>query len=135
MYLIKKNILKFKSFIFFKIFFKEYHLCKKICLLNNGLALNICQIGIRFNFFIIEKKNFYFFLNSSNYWVSKEKYITKEGCLSLKKSYWKLRGKYIIILSYNLNNVRKKIFFSRLFSVCLLHETDHVINFLISKTE
>ncbi|MGX7586126.1 peptide deformylase [Candidatus Vidania fulgoroideorum] len=125
MFLVNSNNLRFSSFFVYKKFIIDYNKCENICIKNNGLAINLSQVGFRKKIFIIEKKIFYFFINSFLFWKSSEKFIILEGCLSLSKNFFKIRNKFIISYSYNKYFLKRKIFLSNMFSICFQHELDH----------
>jgi peptide deformylase len=117
-----------------------------ICEKESGIGLSAVQLGLPFNFFIINFHNNYrFFVNCTYVPITEEKEKYVEGCLSLKTQDGKLRyyeverfkaivvkGKELIAepileikdIEINLNDFYKIVF---------QHEIDHQLGILISE--
>lgn len=121
---------------------------QNICLQLDGIGLSAVQLGIPWNFFIVnDQKEGGFFLNCSYEGIGEKDQDSIEGCLSLRnekgqlrrfsvKRYKKIRvkGKKMLVQrgdpQFVLEEFDKEL--DGLFSVVFQHEIDHANQVLIS---
>lgn len=120
---------------------------EKICIDNNGVGLAAAQVGIPWKFFIYSDEfgKFHYMIDCEYKPKSEDKYISIEGCLSLKNSSNNIRhfkvmryssieitGKELIVEDKlkieNFNKLLNKSLECAIFQ----HEIDHQNNILIS---
>jgi len=119
---------------------------EKICIDEKGIGLSAVQVGIPWNFFIVQKRGsiFDYYVNCS-YKGTGQKLKSVEGCLSLKNTDGKnrlfeveryekiqVKGKQLIVSGVGLvlNDIDFNV--SGFQSIVMQHEIDHANGILIS---
>lgn len=122
--------------------FKLANQMEKICSENNGIGLSAVQVGIPWNFFIVERESKFEHYFDCSYVGNNDFIDSIEGCLSLKNKRFKLkRHSEVAIKGYRLvESPQGKIilepFESKekgLFGIVFQHEIDHAAGILISQ--
>lgn len=100
---------------------------------NNGLGIASNQIGIPKRFFYIPKiLSHSLIINPEIIEYSKEKIVSKEGCLSIPGIFLKIqRSKKIKVKFYDLRMDKHEMVLENINSVCFQHEFDHLNGILI----
>lgn len=119
---------------------------EKICTDERGVGLSAVQVGVGWNFFIVQKRNnhFDYYLNCSYEGVD-PKVKSVEGCLSLRKpdngyrrfelqryEKIKLTGQQLIVNGIGLDLMNIDFEISGFLSIIFQHEIDHGNDILIS---
>lgn len=126
--------------------FRLGHQMEKICIENKGIGLSAVQVGIPYNFFIVERDSKFEYYFNCAYEGNNQLIDSIEGCLSLKNkdgsfrrfklkrhSEVAIKGSRVIESSEGkiiLESFEKKE--SGLFGVVFQHEIDHASDILIS---
>lgn len=121
---------------------------EKICKENNGVGLAAAQVGIPWKFFVYEDQSsnkFNYMIDCEYFPISEEKYLSIEGCLSIKTNDNKMRHfkvmrfKEIKVIGKILEDGDKleiknfeKIYKNNLECTIIQHEIDHQDDILIS---
>jgi peptide deformylase len=121
---------------------------QQLCVNLDGIGLSAVQVGVPWNFFVInDEKNGGFFLNCSYEGIGEKDQDSIEGCLSLRnkmgllrrfsvKRYNRVRvkGKKLLVQQgdpqFVLQEIDKE--YNGLFSIVFQHEIDHANQILIS---
>jgi peptide deformylase len=131
---------------------KIYNTCLEmqvVCIRENGVGLSAVQVGIPWKLFIIRKDNtnlFDFFVNCEYFPIAdSSKFLSTEGCLSLRNKNGKLRrfvierydkinlrGKKLIAGQKNPELVEINATYDGVSGIICQHETDHHFGILIS---
>ncbi|MGX7577115.1 peptide deformylase [Candidatus Vidania fulgoroideorum] len=126
---LKNKLISYNLSLYFYLFYLKINI-----LVNKGIGIALPQIGgNRLLFILLNKINKYnIFINSKILWKSNLYISFYEGCLSIKKFYKLIyRSKYIILLFYDVNNKKHKLFIKNKKSIYVQHEQDHLESFLI----
>jgi peptide deformylase len=121
---------------------------EKICKENNGVGLAAAQVGIPWKFFVYEDQSsnkFKYMIDCEYFPINEEKYLSIEGCLSIKTNDNKMRHfkvmrfKEIKVVGKILEDGDKleiknfeKIYKNNLECTIIQHEIDHQDDILIS---
>lgn len=98
---------------------------------NNGVGLAANQVNLNFSMFVMQgpDKEKIFLVNPKIIKKSIVKLNTKEGCLSAPGEFIALPGRssWVQIEYQNENGKLQKRTFHGIYSICVQHETDHLL--------
>ena len=115
---------------------------EQVCTKNKGIGLSAVQVGVPWNFFILERNSKFEYYYNCSYEGNNEFIDSIEGCLSLKDKRFRLkRHSAVAIKGFCLiESTQGKILLepfesyeSGLYGVVFQHEIDHAFGILISE--
>lgn len=128
--------------------YSTFQKMEKLCVKNNGVGLAAVQVGIPWKCFVYQDqttRKFNYMIDCEYFPLSEDKYLSIEGCLSLKNDRGKMRhfkvnrfkkikvvGKILIDREKIELRDFEKVFSNSLECAILQHEIDHQDNILLT---